>query len=136
MKLPGLVAVVSLLAGSVFVLADEPNNPVGNVPANTWVPWRKGRPVSDKVLEALAKGRKRVNSPAARRKHSATNKQRGIRPPVGRLWTQEEDALLGVLRDSEVVKRTGRTLNAVRWRRCQLGMKRQGWSRRNGAEAT
>ena len=38
MKLPGLVAVVSLLAGSVLVLADEPNNRVGNLPANMWVP--------------------------------------------------------------------------------------------------
>ena len=95
--------------------------------------WHKGRPVSDKVLAALAKGRKRVNSPAARQKHSETNKQRGIRPPVGRLWTAEEDALLGTLKDSEVAKLTGRTVCSVRSRRCDLGRQRRGWSRRKGA---
>ena len=97
---------------------------------------KMGHPVSAKVLSALAKGRKRVNSPAARRKHSETNKRLGIRPPGGRLWTLEEDALLGVLRDSEVARRTGRTLGAVRCRRVELGMKRKRWSRRKGAEAT
>ena len=66
--------------------------------------------------------------------HSETNKRRGIRPPVGRLWTPKEDALLGMLRDTEVAKRIGRTLGAVRSRRVELGMKRQRWSRRKGAE--
>ena len=94
-----------------------------------------GHPVSAKVLAALAKGRSRTNTAEARRKHSETNKRRGIRPPVGRLWTPEEDALLGALPDSEVAKRTGRTLGAVRSRRVELGMKRRRWSRRNGAEA-
>src|SRR5262245_24686839 len=38
MKLPCLITVMSLFAGSVLVVADEPNNLVGNLPANTWVP--------------------------------------------------------------------------------------------------
>ena len=99
--------------------------------------WRRGRPVSAKVLATLAKGRKRANSPEARRKQSETRKRLGVRPPkAGPAWAPEEDALLGVLRDSEVAKRTGRTLGAVRCRRVGLGMKRRRWSRWKGAEAT
>ena len=39
-----------------------------------------GKPVIAKVLAELAKGRSRTNTVEARRKHSATNKRRGIRP--------------------------------------------------------
>lgn len=48
------------------------------------------------------------------------------RPPPNRpkdevIWSPEEIALLGVLLDQEVAERTGRTVNAVRCKRLQLG---------------
>jgi hypothetical protein len=47
------------------------------------------------------------------------------RPPASAtvLWTEDEIALLGVLRDQEVVKTTGRSLYAVRLKRESLGIK-------------
>jgi hypothetical protein len=42
----------------------------------------------------------------------------GHRPPDGaRLWTAEEEALLGTMPDAEVARRIGRTVGAVRSRR-------------------
>jgi hypothetical protein len=40
---------------------------------------------------------------------------------LGLPWTPEEIALVGVLADAEVARRTGRTVNAVRLMRQRLG---------------
>jgi hypothetical protein len=61
-----------------------------------------------------------------RRKLSETHRRLGIRP-VGRVWEVWEEALLGVLPDEEVVRRTGRSINAVRIRRGLLNTPRPPW---------
>jgi hypothetical protein len=53
-----------------------------------------------------------------------------VRRSEGRVWTEDEMALVGALPDSEVARRTGRTLNAVRLRRHLLGRPRIGAPRR------
>src|SRR5207248_586567 len=63
---------------------------------------------------------------------SEANRRKGTRPPfVGQSWTAEEEAFLGKLPDAEVVKRTKRTLMAVRCRRQQLripALRADAWS--------
>jgi hypothetical protein len=44
-------------------------------------------------------------------------KRRATRQANGKCWTKEEVALLGLLPDDEVARRTGRTLNAVMLKR-------------------
>lgn len=71
----------------------------------------------------------RQQSLEQRQATSERNRQRGVRPPkAGRPWTLEEDELLRTLPAAEVVKRTGRTLGAVRMRQQML--------RRRNAEAS
>jgi hypothetical protein len=83
-----------------------------------------GKPRPAHLMEALARAnRGRKLSQTTRRKMSATHKRRGTRPPwLNAPWAPAEDALLGTLPDKEVARRTGRTLQAVKDRRRQLGI--------------
>jgi hypothetical protein len=53
---------------------------------------------------------------------SATHKKRRSLVPGTVLWTQEEDELVRTLPMIEVMRRTGRTLYAVKSRRNKLGV--------------
>jgi len=67
--------------------------------------------------------RGRKHTAEARAKMSVAQRRRGARPPkAGRAWTTEEGALVRSLPASEVVNRTGRTLQAVYDRRSILGL--------------
>src|SRR4029079_354335 len=60
-------------------------------------------------------------SKETRRKMSEAHKRLGTRPPHGRAWTPEEDALFQSLTPREVAERTGRTMASVWQRRRVLG---------------
>jgi hypothetical protein len=85
---------------------------------------RRGKPRPPHVIAAMSQANLARKLPAEqRRKMSEAAKRRGARPPnAGRPWTPEEDALCRSLRPTEVVRRTGRTLQAVKWRRRVLGL--------------
>jgi hypothetical protein len=81
----------------------------------------QGRPKPPHVIEALRQanlGRKA----SARTRHKMSEAQRrGQAIPIQRrAWPPEEDALLGVVPDAEVGRRTGRGEDAVRSRRARL----------------
>lgn len=81
---------------------------------------RRGKPRPDHVIEAMRKGRTgKPHSAEARRKMSEAQKRR-VRVP-GRAWTRDDDALLGDFPDTEVARRTNRTVAAVVARRKKRG---------------
>jgi hypothetical protein len=80
----------------------------------------RGKPMPAKVKRALLKAnRGRKHSAEACRNMSEAQKRR---PPHENAWVPDEIALLGTMRDSEIAKRTGRTIPAVRSRRRLLGI--------------
>jgi len=85
---------------------------------------QRGKPRPKSAMQGAWKAnRGRKHTAEARAKMSAAQRRRGARPPkAGRAWTAEEDALVRSLPASEVVSRTGRTLQAVYDRRRILGL--------------
>jgi hypothetical protein len=82
----------------------------------------KGRTPPPHVMAAAhAANRGRRPSMKTRHKMSETHKRRGTRPPHGRVWAADEDALFRSLPPHEVAKQTGRTLQSVWQRRRALG---------------
>jgi hypothetical protein len=81
----------------------------------------RGRSPPPNLLKALHEGnRGRRHSAETRRKMSETHRRLGTRPPHGREWLPEEDALLRTLSPSEVVVRTGRSMSSIKHRRSVL----------------
>jgi hypothetical protein len=81
----------------------------------------KGRPKPRHVIEALRQAnRGRKASARTRRQMSEAQRRRQAIPVQRRAWLPEEDALLGVVPDAEVARRTGRGEDAVRSRRARL----------------
>jgi hypothetical protein len=79
---------------------------------------RQGKPAHPNQAKALAAGRRKNQSPEARRKRGESHRRRGTIPSTaGRPWTAEEDALLGTMPDEDVTQKTGRTPGAVMCRR-------------------
>jgi hypothetical protein len=98
---------------------------------------KRGQPRPPHVIAAMsiANRGKRLFA-ERRRKMSEAHRKRGTRPPkAGRPWTAEEDLLCRDLRPTEVVRRTGRSLSAVNWRRRVLGLP-DGRRRENRAQST
>jgi hypothetical protein len=84
---------------------------------------RGGKPRPLHVLEAMHAARRGSHhTEEARRKMSATHRQRGTLVPGTIPWTAEEDELVRMLSTQEAVRRTGRTLSAVKARRRRLGV--------------
>ena len=85
---------------------------------------RRGRPRPPHVVAALRRASVgQIQSPESRRKHSATNKRKGIHPPLmGPIWTAEEDELVRTLTPREAARRTKRKLQAVYDRRHALSL--------------
>jgi len=85
---------------------------------------QRGKPRPASAMQAAweaSRGRK--HTAEARAKMSVAQRRRGARPPkAGRAWTAEEDVLVRQLDPTEVVRRTGRTLQAVYSRRSVLGL--------------
>jgi hypothetical protein len=85
----------------------------------------RGKPRTRSVIESIRKANTgKTASEATRRKMSEAHKRRGTIPPAlgGPLWTKGEDALLGTMKDQDVAKRFGRTLDSVRDLRYHLGL--------------
>jgi len=84
--------------------------------------WRKALGVGPVTAGTLAVRREQLvgktRSAATRRKLRAARRARGARP----VWTKAEDKLLRTLPVAEVVRRTGRTRQAVYMRRFDLGI--------------
>jgi hypothetical protein len=79
----------------------------------------RGRPRPEHVKQALLKANKgRKVSAKTRRRMSEAWRPR----PKETDWKPEEDVLLGTMRDSEIARRTGRSLHAIRARRQRLGI--------------
>jgi hypothetical protein len=78
---------------------------------------KRGRPMHPNSRAALDRARKRPFTAEHRRHLSEARRRLGHRPPVGELWTPEEDALLGTMPEADVSRRTGRTVVAIRDRR-------------------
>jgi hypothetical protein len=81
----------------------------------------KGKPKPRHVIEAARRanlGKKA--SEATRRKMSEAQRRRQAVPVPRRPWEPWEDALLGVLTDAEVARRTRRGVDAVRSRRARI----------------
>jgi hypothetical protein len=74
------------------------------------------------VIEAIRTSRLgKAHSAKALAKMSAAHKRRGTWPPAaGKAWTKREDRLCQTLPIGEVMRRTGRSLAAVRSRRSDL----------------
>jgi hypothetical protein len=84
---------------------------------------RRGHPRPPHVIEAMAEARRGSHhSDEARRKISRTLRKRGVLVPGTILWTAGEDELVRTLPTQEAVRRTGRTLSAVKARRHPLGV--------------
>jgi hypothetical protein len=82
---------------------------------------KRGKPRPPHVLEALLKANLGKSASAKTRRHmSETHKRRWANDP--RRWTADEDAMILKLTATEVAKRTGRTVTAVRNRRKRLGL--------------
>ncbi len=83
---------------------------------------KRGKPRPPHVIEAMRRGRTgKPHSAEARRKMCAAQRRRGTWPPAaGRPWTEKENARLGTMPDEGVAERTGRTVGAVRCRRCDV----------------
>src|SRR5262249_4292315 len=85
----------------------------------------RNRKPTARQLKVLACGRKLTQTPEARRKRSASHKARGTIPPAaGVPWTAEEEALLGMVPDEVVARKTGRTVYAVESRRQLLRIRK------------
>jgi hypothetical protein len=84
----------------------------------------RGKPKPPGAMQALHEGnRGRKASKKPRRKMSEAHRRRGTRPPsAGRAWEPWEDAWISLQPAEEVARRTGQTVNAVRQRRCLLGI--------------
>jgi len=84
---------------------------------------KRGKRRPKRVMAALRKANKgRKVSAETRRKLSVAQRKRGAYPPAaGVPWERWEDELFNSLPAAEIVKRTGRTLNAVYLRRQKLG---------------
>jgi hypothetical protein len=83
----------------------------------------RGKPMPAHVKAMLLKLRLGSrHSRATRKKMSATHKRLGSLPPCGRLWTPQEEALLGTSFDRMVAVALGRTWSAVATRREKLGI--------------
>jgi NUMOD3 motif len=85
---------------------------------------QRGKPRPPGVLQAAwDANRGRKHTAEARAKMSVAQRRRGAKPPkAGRPWTAEEDSLVPQLDPTEVVSRTGRTLQAVYSRRSVRGL--------------
>jgi hypothetical protein len=85
---------------------------------------KRGKPRPQHVCDAIGAAHRGTHlTDEHKRKIGEAHRRLGTRPPKGvRSWTTEEDRLLGVLRDGEVVRQTGRPLMAVRSRRAVLGI--------------
>jgi hypothetical protein len=84
---------------------------------------RRGKPRPPHVVEAVRRAHLGTHhSKEARREMSEAHKRRGTLVPGTQLWTPEEDELLRTLPIAKVVKKTGRSLPAVRTRRSRLGL--------------
>ncbi len=86
---------------------------------------KRGKPLPAIVLEKARRANLgRPLSDEHRRKMSEAHRRRGTVPPAmsGRLWTPEEEALLGTMPDEEVARRTDRSLGAVRSHRALLNI--------------
>src|SRR5262245_17876842 len=100
--------------------------------------WRKVLGVGQVTAGTLAVRREQLvgkrPSAAARRKMRAARRARGARP----LWTKAEDKMLRTLSVKEVMRRTGRTRQAIYGRRFVLGITGGLWDarRRSNAGAT
>jgi hypothetical protein len=84
---------------------------------------KRGKPRPPDLMQALHEGNRERGEASAqtRRKMSAAHKRRGTKPPAaGRAWEAWEEALLGVVSDAEVARRTGRTVLAAYRRRYKL----------------
>jgi hypothetical protein len=81
----------------------------------------RGKPMLPSAMAAFRRYREGPRSPEHRAKIGEALRRIGHRPPDGaRLWTAEEDALLGTMPDAEVARRIGRTVRALRDRRQKL----------------
>jgi hypothetical protein len=78
----------------------------------------RGKRPSANAVAALVACNRLPRTPAHGRHIGEALRRIGHRPPDGaRLWTVEEDALLGTMPDVEVARRIGRMVKAVRARR-------------------
>jgi hypothetical protein len=78
----------------------------------------RGRLPAPHLLKALHEGnRGRRHNEETRQKMSETHRRLGTRPPHGRTWLPEEDALLRKLSPREAVIRTGRSMASITKRR-------------------
>jgi hypothetical protein len=76
---------------------------------------RRGKPMLPGAREAFRRHREGPRTPEHRRRIGEALRRIGHRPPDGaRLWTAEEEALLGTMPDVEVARRVGRTVRARR----------------------
>jgi hypothetical protein len=83
----------------------------------------RGRRPAPHVIEAAVEANTgRRPTEETRRKMRTAHKRRGTRPPHGRSWTVEEDALVRSLAPREVAKVTGRSMASVWQRRGVLGL--------------
>jgi hypothetical protein len=81
----------------------------------------RGRRKPRHVIEAVAAARRGVPlDDATRRKMSESHRARGTLVPGIRVWTDHEDELVRALPIAEVVRQTGRTVEAVISRRYRL----------------
>jgi hypothetical protein len=84
---------------------------------------RRGKPRPPHVVEAVRRAHLGTHhSEEACRKMSEAHKRRGTLVPGTKVWTPEEDELLRTLPIAKVVKKTGRSMMAVRTRRSRLGL--------------
>ena len=84
---------------------------------------RRGKPRPPHVIEAMAKAHRGTHhTEETRRKIGEAHRRRGTLVPGTIPWTPEEDELVRTLPTQEAVRRTGRTLYAVKARRHRLGV--------------
>ncbi|HEY7158207.1 MAG TPA: hypothetical protein VH575_29915 [Gemmataceae bacterium] len=84
---------------------------------------RQGKSRPAHVCRAIAEAHRGTHhSEESRRKMNETHRQRGTLVPGTIVWTAEEDEMVRTLPTPEAVRRTGRTLSAVKARRRRLGV--------------
>jgi hypothetical protein len=74
---------------------------------------RRGKPARHYTRAALDRYRPHRHTVATRQRMSQRHKRLGHWPPVERVWTPREEALIGTMPDEAVALLTGRTLSAV-----------------------
>jgi hypothetical protein len=84
--------------------------------------WRKALGVG----RTDAEGSRRLIQRAVREASSVRVPPTSAARRRGAAWTPDEIALVGALPDEEVAERTGRTLEAIRWKRRGLAAAQQG----------